>query len=180
MPPMVAELSAESSTNVGEPDFEGWVHEGVDSHGEVLEGVNSHGEELLPGAEQAELDIAAVMREAEENEPQGEANLRGSVATGGWWGHAHAGETCCMCAKTVGQTTLLFAVADYDHTFGVHTAYWWCSSVCGNECANQASHQFGCYDESHLLQMDRMYGTTTHSASTPHTGGAVASAGTSA
>merc|ERR1719499_1521539 len=57
MPPVVAELSAESSTNVGEPDFEGWVHEGVDSHNE----------ELLPGAEQAELDIAAVMREAEEN-----------------------------------------------------------------------------------------------------------------
>jgi hypothetical protein len=102
--------------------------------------------------EQARLDLEAVFN-ASELFPSS-ANLRGS----GWWGHGVSGETCCMCSRRWGWTTILYAAEDYSHSYGVHSALWQCQHSCEVECHKKGGHQFGCYDEQHIVIMDRLYG----------------------
>lgn len=93
-----------------------------------------------------------------------DANLTASAASvSGWWGwhHAVAGETCCMCQVSMGfQGTLLYSAEDYDHMFGTHTAMWQCQFDCPRKCGADWHHgrYFGCFDEQHLMEMDRRYG----------------------
>ena len=80
-----------------------------------------------------------------------------------WWGgwhHGSAGETCCMCSAHMGITTLLYSAEDYHHFYGSHDARWQCLHECPRKCESDWHHgrYFGCYDESHLMAMDRMYG----------------------
>merc|ERR1719414_756931 len=80
-----------------------------------------------------------------------------------WWGNWHhgiPGETCCMCQQNLGHTTLLYSAADYHHMYGSHNAWWQCQHDCPRRCGQDWHHGsfFGCYDEQHLLAMDRQYG----------------------
>ena len=50
------------------------------------------------------------------------------------------------------------AAEDYSHFFGGHSALWQCQHSCELECLKKGGHQFGCYDEQHLVIMDRLYG----------------------
>jgi hypothetical protein len=93
--------------------------------------------------EQAKLDLAG---------------LEASAASSGWWGHGIFGETCCMCSKHFGRTTILYAAEDYSHLFGGHNAFWRCQHQCEYKCRSRGGHLFGCYDEQHLQAMDRRYG----------------------
>merc|ERR1719277_1215404 len=102
--------------------------------------------------EQARLDLEAVLNASEL--AASSANLRGS----GWWGHGVFGETCCMCSRRWGRTTILYAAEDYSHFFGGYSALWQCQHSCELECFKKGGHQFGCYDEQHLVIMDRLYG----------------------
>merc|ERR1712154_501297 len=78
-------------------------------------------------------------------------------STGREWGYR--GETCCMCSKPLRNLgTLLFAVEDYNHDYGSHNAMWYCQQNCARKCRWAASSAFyGCYDERHLLDMNRRY-----------------------
>jgi len=99
--------------------------------------------------EQAQLDLATLATSAEAS-----ANLRGASG----WGHGIFGETCCMCSMHVGWNTVLYGAADYSNFFGGHAAQWWCQQGCEVKCHSRGGHMFGCYDEQHLLEMDRRYG----------------------
>jgi len=100
---------------------------------------------------QARLDLEAAVN-ASSAEASGQ--LRGSAG----WGHGIFGETCCMCSMHVGFNTVLYAAADYSHFFGGHAAAWYCQRECEVKCHFRGGHYFGCYDEQHLLAMDRLYG----------------------
>lgn len=97
----------------------------------------------------ADLEAVAAASQVESS-----ASLRGSW----WWGHGRQGETCCMCSQHVGFTTLLYAAEDYSHRHGSHSARWWCNQQCGRQCRRKGGRKFGCFDERHLLEMDRNYG----------------------
>merc|ERR1711879_243751 len=103
------------------------------------------------------------------------AAIEASVASGGsdnstlsasWWGWHHGvfGETCCMCSSWAGHTTVLYSAADYHHWYGSHNAKWQCLHDCPSKCASNWHHgrYFGCYDEQHLKEMDRLYGHRDH------------------
>jgi len=106
--------------------------------------VESEAEEVGTNAtEQAKLDLEW---------------LEASAASSGWWGHGIFGETCCMCSKHFGRTTILYAAEDYSHFFGGHGAFWRCQHQCEYKCRSRGGHMFGCYDEQHLKAMDRRYG----------------------
>jgi len=110
--------------------------------------------------EQARLDLEAVVAAAAmtSNGGGGAANLRGTAG----WGHGIFGETCCMCSQHFGFTTVLYAAEDYSHFFGGHAANWWCQQECEVKCHYRSGgHMFGCYDEQHLLELDRLYGHRT-------------------
>jgi len=100
--------------------------------------------------EQAMLDLAALAA------APGEASAKLRGASG--WGHGILGETCCMCSAHVGWNTVLFAAEDYSHFLGGHAAQWWCQRGCEAKCRARGAYKFGCYDEQHLLAMDRLYG----------------------
>jgi hypothetical protein len=85
------------------------------------------------------------------------ASLRGAST----WGHGIFGETCCMCSMHFGRNTLLYAAEDYSHFFGGHNAFWRCQHSCESKCHRRGGHVFGCYDEQHLLALDRYYGHRT-------------------
>mmetsp|Transcript_21801 Transcript_21801/g.54539 ORF Transcript_21801/g.54539 Transcript_21801/m.54539 type:complete len:229 (-) Transcript_21801:63-749(-) len=99
---------------------------------------------------QAKLDLAALAALAESS-----VSLRGAS---GWWGHGTAGETCCMCSRHVGWTTVLYAAEDYSNKHGFYNAQSRCQNECEEECHDKGGHKFGCYDEQHLVWMDRVYG----------------------
>jgi len=99
---------------------------------------------------QARLDLAAAVNASAE----ASSHLRGSTG----WRHGIPGETCCMCSMHVGFNTVLYAAADYSHFFTGHAADWQCQRECEMKCHIRGGHYFGCYDEQHLLAMDRLYG----------------------
>jgi len=105
---------------------------------------------MTNATEQAKLDLEEVMNAT----AAASASLRGSSG----WGHGIFGETCCMCSVRAGWTTVLYAAADYSNFFGGHAANWWCQQECEVKCHFKGGHMFGCYDEQHLLAMDRLYG----------------------
>jgi len=79
------------------------------------------------------------------------------------WHHGIFGETCCMCQVRTGWETLLYSVEDYHHWNGGHSAQWRCLHECPQKCGSNWHHgnYFGCFDESHLYEMDRRYGHTS-------------------
>jgi len=103
--------------------------------------------------EQARLDLEAVVSASEA--AVSSASLRGSS---GWWGHGVSGETCCMCSRHEGWTTVLYAAEDYSYSHGVHSALWECQHECEHKCYSKGGHYFGCYDEQHIVIMDQLYG----------------------
>lgn len=102
--------------------------------------------------EEAMVELAEVAA----GEPTSTPGLRGAAAVG--WGRGILGETCCMCSRSLGEVTYLFAAGDYRRRFGAQSAYMYCNSVCETQCLKKGGHEFGCYDEAHLAQMDRLYG----------------------
>jgi hypothetical protein len=103
------------------------------------------------GTAQAEMGLAAIAASSA-------GNLRGAVAVSAGWGHGIFGETCCMCSMHMGFKTMLYAAGDYSNFFGSHNARWWCEAGCESKCHRRGGHMFGCYDEQHLLMVDREYG----------------------
>merc|ERR1712187_981775 len=92
----------------------------------------------------------------------GRSNATNETLSAAWWGWHHGifGETCCMCSVQNGWSTLLYSAEDYHHFFGGHDAKWRCLHDCPRRCESDWHHgrYFGCYDEEHLREMDRMYG----------------------
>merc|ERR1712176_770364 len=70
------------------------------------------------------------------------------------------GETSCMCQMSMGFTTLLYSAEEYHHMYGTHNASWQCQHECPRKCASDWHHGrfFGCYDQQHLIQMERDFG----------------------
>jgi hypothetical protein len=93
---------------------------------------------------------------AAKDEPSQKKGMTAMMASG--WGHGSPGETCCMCSKRWGFSTILYAAGDYSHRYGTHSANWYCSQVCERQCRRKGGHMFGCYDEAHLIQMDMRFG----------------------
>merc|ERR1712039_615713 len=83
-----------------------------------------------------------------------------SATRWGGWHHGIPGETCCMCQANMGFTTLLYSAEDYHHMYGTHNAWWQCQHECPRKCQSDWHHGrfFGCYDERHLMRMDRDFG----------------------
>ena len=89
------------------------------------------------------------------------SNATNETLSASWWGgRGIFGETCCMCSVQNGWSTLLYSAEDYHHFFGGHDAKWRCLHDCPRRCESDWHHgrYFGCYDEEHLREMDRMYG----------------------
>merc|ERR1712087_398357 len=85
----------------------------------------------------------------------------GTVASSWFgWQHGIVGETCCMCSVRSGWDTLLYSAEDYSNWFGGHDARWRCEHECASKCESDWHHgrYFGCYDESHLHELDNRYG----------------------
>eukprot|EP00932_Pfiesteria_piscicida_P007209 SRR837773.17214.p2 GENE.SRR837773.17214~~SRR837773.17214.p2 ORF type:complete len:212 (+),score=55.30 SRR837773.17214:47-637(+) len=101
---------------------------------------------------QAKQDLATIAA------GDSSGSLRGAVSATAGWGHGIFGETCCMCSMHWGLRTVLYAAEDYTNFFGAHNAMWRCQHGCEEKCYRRGGHMFGCYDEDHLLQLDRMYG----------------------
>ena len=115
---------------------------------------------------QREIDAAVANSNATDN----------STLSSAFWGwhHGVAGETCCMCAVQNGWETILYSAADYDHWYGSHSAQWECMHECPQRCGSDWHHgrYFGCYDESHLHEMDSRYGHSSgYSIAYGHFGG---------
>jgi len=133
---------AVASAAVGEVSSE------VTARSEVLGGVDVKGLEAN-ATEQAKQDLGDLRSFAAAG-----ASLRGTST----WGHGIFGETCCMCSMHFGRNALLYAAEDYSHFFGGHNAFWRCQNSCESKCHGRGGHMFGCYDEQHLLALDRYYG----------------------
>jgi hypothetical protein len=110
-------------------------------------------------AEQQVLDAQADIEEAI-SRSKGFENMSVSVSASWWDHHGVQGETCCMCSVYVGHTTILYSAEDYHHWYGSHNAMWKCMHDCRWRCEHNYHHggYFGCYDERHLQEMDRLYG----------------------
>merc|ERR1719251_444732 len=65
-----------------------------------------------------------------------------------------------VCAPHTWASPLSYSAEDYHHFYGSHDARWQCLHECPRKCESDWHHgrYFGCYDESHLMAMDRMYG----------------------
>jgi len=141
-------------TEASDPTTVGPAVESVDRSDQLQEhGAADLGEVRENGKNATEIALAdlAAVESAMGQEVQA-SSLRG------WWGHGKKGETCCMCSKHVGFTTLLYAAGDYSHRYGKHSARWRCNQVCELQCHLQGGHKFGCYGERKLLAMEQSYG----------------------